>query len=119
VQRLWCGAAFALLLAAGLVRGKDSLVELRWPEHGSHYFVPPQILATWLVAWLLVEAGRLQRRLAAGVLLAMLLVNLPRLREAELVDMQWERYAEQIRPGEAIVVPINPLVWTIELPAGW
>jgi hypothetical protein len=118
-QRLWCGAACVLILAAGLVRGKDLLVDLGRPGWGSRYFVPSQILAAWLVTWLLVEGSRLQRRLAAGVLLAMLVVNLPRLREAELFDMLWERYAEQIRPGEAIIVPINPLVWTIELPAGW
>jgi hypothetical protein len=121
-ERLWCGAAFLLLLAAGLFRiqvALDALHEVRWPGWGSRYFVPPQIIATWLLAWLLVEGGRLRRRLVSGVLLTMLAVNLPRLREPELLDMQWERYAEQIRPGEPIVVPINPPVWTIELPAGW
>ena len=118
-QRLWCGAAFAVLLAAGLLRSRFSLDDLLLPGFGSRYFIPPQILATWLVASLLSEGGRLRRRLVAGVLLFMLVVNLPRLREPELFDLQWERYAEQIRPGHAIVVPINPIPSTIDLPEGW
>jgi hypothetical protein len=100
------------------VRIHFALDQLLLPGRGSRYFIPGQIIATWLVAWLLAEGDRL-RRLAAAVLLVMGVANLPRLREADLLDMQWERYAEQIRPGHAIVVPINPAVSTIELPAGW
>ena len=50
-------------------------------------------------------------------LLWMLAVNLPRLREPGLPDLDWPAQAAKLRTGEAVTVPINPAGWSVSVPA--
>ncbi len=115
-ERIWLGLAFALLLAVSLCRWRGALPEMLHPGFGARYFFPLQLIVIWLAfAW--ASAGKRAARLATVFAVWVLLANLPRLREPSLVDFHWKDFARHLRSGEAVVVPINPSGWTIELPA--
>ena len=116
-ERLWLALAFAALLAGSLYRCRGVLPDVCHATFGSRYFYPLFLI----VIWLLFAAAASHRfhlaRAATALVLWSLLVNLPRLRENAFADLRWSDYAEKIRAGEAVDVPVNPSPWVMRLPA--
>ena len=74
-----------------------------------------KVVAIWLLLSWATQRGRAARVCTALALWA-LVVNLPRLREAPLRDMNWPAYAERIRAGEDVTSETNPPVWRTHFP---
>jgi hypothetical protein len=119
LERLWLGGAFLVLLAASLHRCRHVLPDLCHAGFGARYFFPLQLIVLWLLAALAVTGPRWASRCAAALLLWALAVNLPRLREPGLADLDWRGQAGKIRTGEAVAIPTNPggEPWFVRLPA--
>jgi hypothetical protein len=119
-ERVWLGIAFLLVLGAALYRCRLVLPDLCHAVYGNRYFYLPQLIVLWLLLALAAERRRWLSRGAAVVLLWMLAVNIPRLREPGLPDMRWGDYAPFIRAGRAVEIPTNPggvEPWIVRLPA--
>jgi hypothetical protein len=119
-ERVWLGIAFLLGLASALYRCRLVLPDMCHAVYGARYFYLPQLVVLWLLIDLALERRRWLSRGAAVLLLWMLVVNIPRLREPGLPDMRWGDYAARIRAGEAVEIPTNPggvEPWIVRLPA--
>jgi hypothetical protein len=119
-ERLWLGIAFLLVLASALYRCRLVLPDLCHEVYGARYFYLPQLLVLWLLLALAAEGNRRSSRIAAVLLVWMLAVNVPRLREPGLADLHWSDFAPRIRAGEAVAIPINPggiEPWIVRLPS--
>jgi hypothetical protein len=120
VERVWLGIAFVLVLASALYRCRLVLPDLCHAVYGNRYFYFPQLMLLWLLIAFAVETRRWKSWGATALLLWMLAVNVPRLREPALPDMRWKEYAAKIRAGEAVEIPLNPggiEPWILRLPA--
>jgi hypothetical protein len=115
-ERVAMAGVLIAFILAGIYRCRWSLPSLNNSGYGSRYFFPVQMALLWLLASALSQAGR-WRWLAASLLIVAIAANLPRLREPALVDLHWANYAQPIRDGEAVIIPINPPGWTICMPA--
>ncbi len=115
-ERIWLALAFGALLAASLLRCRYVLIPLCHATFGSRYFFLPQLVLLWLLAPLLRDTRPWLARSAAVLLLWILAVNVPRLRESGLPDLHWREHAAQLRAGTAVTVPINP-GWSFTAPA--
>ncbi len=118
-ERIWLGIAFFLVLASALYRCRLVLPDLCHAVYGNRYFYLPQLIVLWLLLSLAVEGRRWSSRAAAVLLVWMLAINVPRLREPGLPDLHWENSAPKIRAGEAVAIPINPggiEPWIVRLP---
>jgi hypothetical protein len=111
VQRMALALVFAASLASTLYRCWHSMPALSGLGNASRYVFPLQLM----VLWLLIASARDRRRWLRVICLGAagwaLLVNLPKLRQAPLPDKHWERYAENLRRGEEVTIPINPDGW--------
>jgi hypothetical protein len=119
-ERVWLGIAFLLVLGSALYRCRLVLPDLCHAVYGARYFYLPQLIVLWLLVALAAEGRRWMSRSAGELLLWMLAVNLPRLREPGLPDMRWGDYAPFIRAGRAVEIPTNPggvEPWVVRLPA--
>lgn len=116
-ERLVLAAVFALLLASTLYRGRLTLPSLCHFAFGSRYFYPLQLILVWLLLLLAIDAPRRAGRTAAVVLVWMLAINVPRLREGPMPDQHWANYVPQLRAGEAVTIPVNPAPWAVPFPA--
>jgi len=119
VERVWLGIAFGLVLASALYRCRLVLPDLCHAGYGSRYFYFPQLMVLWLLIACAVEARRWKSWGATALILWMLVVNVPRLRESALQDFRWKEYAARIRAGEAVEIPLNPggvEPWILRLP---
>jgi hypothetical protein len=114
--RIGLGLAFALVLAGSLYRASNGLYLFFTPETRARYVYIPQLLALWLLLLGTARPGRLAR-ICSLLCIWALLVNLPRLREPAYKNLHWADYADRIRAGAAVSVPINPQGFTVELPA--
>jgi hypothetical protein len=114
-ERLWCGSALLVLLAATLWRCRSVLADLQLAEHAARYFFPLRVIAVWLVCTLLRERGT-RRVVGALLLAAMLGTNLGHLRGRSPVDLRWSDYVARISAGEAMSIPIHPSGWSVVLP---
>jgi hypothetical protein len=115
-ERATMGFAFVVFVVAASVRTYSNL-NLYFTDHAhSRYVFVPQLLTIFL---LLAAAGKSDRwaKFFAIFAVCCFITNIPRLREPEYVDMQWQLYAPKIREGEAVTVPINPPGWEIHIPA--
>lgn len=117
LERLWLALAFFAVLAAALIRCRFVLLDLCHATFGSRYFFLPQLIVLWLLATLLHSPLRWISRSAAVLLLWMLAINLPRLRENGLADLHWSAQAAKLRAGEAATISINPAPWSFNVPA--
>ena len=120
VERVWLGIAFLVVLASALYRCRLVLPDLCHAVYGNRYFYFPQLILLWLLIAYAVEVGRWKSWGATALLLWMLVVNVPRLRESALQDFRWKDYAAKIRAGEAVEIPLNPggaEPWILRLPA--
>ena len=115
VERRLLGLVLAVVLAGALYRTRHSLFLFFVPHTRARYFYLPQLFTLWLLISWAVQKGRAARVCAALALWA-LAVNLPRLREAPLKDLNWPSYAEKIRVGEDVTVETNPPVWRTHFP---
>jgi hypothetical protein len=116
-ERIWLAGALLLLLAASLFRCRHYLPELSHTRFGERYFFHLQLICLWLLLWSFDDPRVWIRSLTAGLFLWSLACNIPRLREAPLVDYHWADYVSRIRNGEAVTVPVNPPGWEMPLPA--
>jgi hypothetical protein len=119
-ERVWLAIACLLVLASALYRCRRVLPDLCHAVYGARYFYLPQLIVLWLLLVLAVDERRWLSRAAAVLLLWILAVNIPRLREPGLPDMRWGDYAARIRAGEAVEIPTNPggvEPWIVRLPA--
>ncbi len=116
LERIWLALSFGALLAASLFRCRFVLLPLCHATFGSRYFFLPQLVLLWLLAPLLRDARPWLARSATVLLLWMLAVNVPRLRESGLPDLHWPEHAAKLRAGAAVTVPINP-GWSFTVPA--
>lgn len=119
-ERIWLALGSLLVLASALYRCRFVLPDLCHAAYGARYFYLPQLVVVWLLIDLAVERRRWISRGAAVLLLWMLVVNVPRLREPGLQDFRWGDYAPKIRAGEAVEIPTNPggvEPWIVRLPA--
>jgi hypothetical protein len=119
-ERVWLAAAFLLVLGSTLYRCRFVLPDLCHAVYGARYFYLPQLIVLWLLIDLALERRRWLSPGAAVLLLWMLVVNVPRLREPGLQDFRWGDYAPRIRAGEAVEIPTNPggvEPWIVRLPA--
>jgi hypothetical protein len=119
-ERIWLALGFLLVLASALYRCRFVLPDLCHAVYGARYFYLPQLVVVWLLIDLAVERRRWVSRGAAVLLLWMLVVNIPRLREPGLQDFRFGDYVAKIRAGEAVEIPTNPggvEPWIIRLPA--
>ena len=114
-ERRMLGLVFAVVLAGALYRTRHSLFLFFVPHTRARYFYMPQLIAIWLLLSWATQRGRAARVCTALALWA-LVVNLPRLREAPLRDMNWPAYAERIRAGEDVTSETNPPVWRTHFP---
>lgn len=120
IERIWMAIAFLLVLASALYRCRLVLPDLCHAVYGARYFYFPQLIVLWLLLALAVERRRWLSRAAAVLLVWILAVNIPRLREPTLPDMRWVDYAARIRAGQAVEIPTNPggvEPWIVRLPA--
>ncbi len=120
IERGWMGIAFLLVLASALYRCRLVLPDLCHAVYGARYFYLPQLIVLWLLLALAVEGRRWLSLGVSALLLWMLAINVPRLREPGLPDMRWADYAARIRAGEAVEIPTNPggvEPWIVRLPA--
>jgi hypothetical protein len=119
-ERIWMALAFVLVLASALYRCRFVLPDLCHAVYGARYFYMPQVVVVWMLIDFAVERRRWLSRVAAVMLLWMVVVNIPRLREPGLQDFRWKEYAAKIRAGEAVEIPLNPggvEPWILRLPA--
>ena len=120
LERAWLGIAFLLVLASALYRCRLVLPDLCHAVYGNRYFYFPQLILLWLLVAFTVETRRWKSWGATALLVWMLAVNVPRLREPALQDFRWKEYAAKIRAGEAVEIPLNPggvEPWILRLPA--
>jgi hypothetical protein len=114
--RRYIAAACVLLLGATVYRCRFVGDVILSVGLGARYFFPLQLLVLWLLLDLWRRSRLLPARLLAVLLGWIAVVNVIRLREPALIDQHWATYAERIRTGEAVVVPINPDGWAMTLP---
>lgn len=114
--RLYIVASIAGLLVSSLYRCRYVASDLMSIGFGARYFFPIQLLVLWAMIDLWQRSTQRLARFWAALLLWVALVNVTRLREPALIDQHWASYAERIRTGAALVVPINPEGWTMTLP---
>jgi hypothetical protein len=110
----------ALALVAGIVlalatlRARPDLWAPTDMENGERYFYTPKVIALWWVTILgfsLGETPRTRRRwrgFGCGILAWILLINSRDFRFPPLPDLNWARYATEVRKGKAVVIPTNP-----------
>lgn len=115
-ERRMLGLVFAVVLLGALYRTRHSLFLFFVPHTRARYFYLPQLMAVWLLLSWAARRGP-PARVCGALLLWALAVNLPRLREAPLKDMNWPAYAERIRAGEDVTSETNPPVWKTHFPA--
>jgi hypothetical protein len=113
-ERVWIAAAFVSFLAVSLFRCRQVLPAVYYGA-GSRYFFPLQLLGLWLLVAATTSASPRFARGALGLLALTVAVNLTRLREPPLADLQWSDYASLIRKGERTAVRINP-DWEFTMP---
>jgi hypothetical protein len=116
-ERIMLAIAAVGLLLATIARCKHDWNTLRIPGFGARYFFPIQLIVLWLVLSSMHDSRRWVARLSAAAFLWIVVINAPRLHEPPLTDLNWPTYAEKIRAGGEVVVPINPVPWTFTLPA--
>lgn len=110
-------SAFIALLAVSLYRCRYVLPSLCTNMFGARYFFPLQLIALWLLLAATKDSRVRVARGSAMLAVWILAINLSRLREPALTNLQWPVYAEKLRSGEAVTVPINPVPWTFDVPA--
>lgn len=116
-ERIMLAIAAAGLLLATIARCKHDWNTLRIPGFGARYFFPIQLIVLWLVLSSMHDSRRWVARLSSAAFVWIVVINVPRLHERPLTDLKWPTYAEKIRAGGEVVVPINPVPWTFTLPA--
>lgn len=114
LERLWLACAFVGLLAMAFYRCHVELDALYFGA-GSRYFFLPQLIALWLLVAAAKGNGPWVAWICRAALAASVALNLPRLREPPLDDLNWPAFATRIRAGEAVTVRINP-DWNFTLP---
>ena len=115
-ERLVLLAALAVLLAAGIRRGRPDTWAFFDTFNGDRYFYPPKVIALWLVGLVVAEFSTRARRVAGGaVIAAALAANGRAFRVAPAPDLHWGLYAERIQAGERVEVPIHP-GWKVVCP---
>lgn len=116
-RRLWFTAiaAFALLFAAGLYRSRLDQSPLDLIGFGDRYFFGPRVLLGWMLIWA-AQASWKGRRAAQLLASFAVLAHLPTFVMAPYPDMEWARWCEPLRRGEAVEIQLLPN-WILYFPA--
>ena len=109
---LW--GCLILMLAAGTLRVRIDTMALSDIYNHERYFYIPKVLLLWVLVIIACEFSW-HCWLARGVLVLCLAATLQDFQSKPLVDYQWSEYADEIRRGEAVEIPINP-DWKINYP---
>ena len=104
-----------LIVAAAEKRVRFDNLSTQHFDWADRYFFIPKILLLWMLVTAL-DRHSLRGRVAAGALALAIVSTLPVFRFPPMPDLQWEKYADRIRAGEPVTVPINP-DWSIDYPA--
>jgi hypothetical protein len=116
-----CVLVFVLSeLLASVAKTGDSLRMYPTLAFADRYFVAVKIFAWWCIAVVISAAWRRDIRVVRVVMVVLLGINALFIRDAlqrrPLEDMNWYPYARMIDDGDAVVVPINPRYWKINIP---
>ena len=104
--------AGVICTAAGLYRADLVLDQADPFKSHIRYFYLPYLMAAWF--FLFVSSGRQPvGRIACGVLGLMLFAALSKFSQSTPRDYHWADYADRIRSGAPVVVPINWKGWEI------
>jgi hypothetical protein len=116
LEAMLLAGCFYAIVAGTIYRQYINLPAMCTVGMGSRYFYLPQLIVLWLLLAALAGGGRLAR-LSLVALLLFAVSNVPRLKEPGLADLHWADYAPEILAGRAVVIPINPVGWSLSLPA--
>lgn len=105
------------LLAMSLYRHRADLGALFYGA-GDRYFYPLQLLSLWLIIGAAVASGRVAI-IARALLIGIGVLNVHRLREPPLPDLNWPAYAARLRNGESVEIPVSPEGWSFTMPASY
>jgi len=113
-------AAVALFMTAALFGGlwkfRDALGALLplVKNNGDRYFYIPKVLLLWLMIMVLESKARVVAAVGLGLAAFTTLVDPSR--EPRRLK-QWDTYADELREGEPVDIPINPEPWVVHVPA--
>ncbi|HVK39164.1 MAG TPA: hypothetical protein VNA88_11560 [Candidatus Kapabacteria bacterium] len=106
-------AAVAFYALSGVVRVKEDPFNLVPFGHGDRYFFVPRVLLIWML--LLALAGR-WRRIAAGLLVLVVLSAATTFRTDRPRWYDWSLWSGAIERGETTSIRVAPYDWTVEIP---
>jgi hypothetical protein len=111
------GVAALAFFAAAIFRCRGDLAALAPGMNGDRYFFLPKLLIVWLVVQELADAERWRRCVGAAAVVVILGATTSAWRYERYTDLHWHHWADRIRAGEAVTVPVNPAGFTFHCPA--
>jgi hypothetical protein len=107
-------AAFLLIVASVIYRGRTDTWNPQDLFFGERYFFIPRLLLFWLLILEFYDAHKLARWIARGLALAIALVHLKGYSLPPMPDYHWAENCDPIRQGVPANIPTLPTGWSME-----